>query len=48
MTLTLTGRSATPLPRPMNRAERLLSVIDGLDAAQSGKVFDWAGAEIAP
>ena len=33
---------------PQYSAERLLSVIDGLDAAQSGKVFDWAGAEIAP
>lgn len=29
-------------------AERLLSVIDGLAPAESGRCFDWAGEEIAP
>lgn len=29
-------------------ARRLLSVIDGLGPEHSGRVFDWAGAEVAP
>ena len=33
---------------PDYAAERLLSVIDGLTAEQSGRCFDWAGEEIAP
>jgi NAD(P)-dependent dehydrogenase (short-subunit alcohol dehydrogenase family) len=28
-------------------ARRLLQVLDGLQPAQSGRVFDWAGAEVA-
>ena len=27
-------------------ASQLLSVLDGLDASQSGRVFDWAGEEV--
>lgn len=33
---------------PEFSAQRLLTVLDGLDAAQSGRLFDWAGEEIAP
>jgi hypothetical protein len=33
---------------PAYSAERLLTVLDGLDPSASGKVFDWAGEEIAP
>jgi NAD(P)-dependent dehydrogenase (short-subunit alcohol dehydrogenase family) len=33
---------------PAYAAERLLSVIDGLSPEQTGRVFDWAGKEIAP
>lgn len=33
---------------PAYAAERLLSVLDRLDAGASGNVFDWAGEEIAP
>ncbi|PWE16745.1 short-chain dehydrogenase [Marinicauda salina] len=37
----------TKLFTPAYSAERLLSVIDGLDAAATGRVFDWAGEEVA-
>ena len=33
---------------PAYSAERLLRVLDGLDASASGRVFDWAGEEITP
>lgn len=33
---------------PQFSAQRLLEVIEGLDASQSGRLFDWAGTEIAP
>lgn len=33
---------------PAYSAERLLTVLDGLSADQSGRVFDWAGEEITP
>ncbi len=33
---------------PAFSAEQLLRVLDGLDASASGRVFDWAGQEIAP
>jgi NAD(P)-dependent dehydrogenase (short-subunit alcohol dehydrogenase family) len=33
---------------PDYAAQRLLSVLDGLTPAESGRVFDWAGEEIAP
>ena len=33
---------------PAYSAERLLTVIDGLEPPQSGRVFDWAGEEIDP
>jgi len=33
---------------PEQSARRLLSVLDSLMPAQSGRVFDWAGIEIGP
>ncbi|MBE7219847.1 MAG: SDR family oxidoreductase, partial [Caulobacteraceae bacterium] len=33
---------------PAHAAERLLAVVDGLDAAASGRCFAWDGAEIPP
>ena len=33
---------------PAFAAERLLDVVDGLTPGQSGRIFDWQGAEIAP
>lgn len=33
---------------PAYSAERLLAVLDGLTPAQSGRIFAWDGAEIAP
>jgi NAD(P)-dependent dehydrogenase (short-subunit alcohol dehydrogenase family) len=33
---------------PAESARHLLSVLDGLAGSQSGHIFDWAGAEIAP
>jgi len=33
---------------PAHSAERLLAVLDGLTPAQSGRIFAWDGAEIAP
>jgi len=33
---------------PDYSAQRLLAVIDGLGPEHSGRVFDWAGAEVAP
>lgn len=51
------GTVATPLTRrylgrhpavpPQEAADNLLSVIDGLEAAHTGRFFDWAGKEIA-
>ena len=34
------------LTKPADAAANLLSVIDGLGPAQSGKVFDWKGEEV--
>ena len=36
------------LTAPSHAARNLLAVIDGLTPADSGKVFDWKGEEIAP
>ena len=33
---------------PAYAAQRLLSVIDGLEPADTGKIFDWAGEEVLP
>lgn len=33
---------------PSYAAQRLLSVIDGLEPSDTGKVFDWAGEEVLP
>ncbi|MFD1036640.1 SDR family NAD(P)-dependent oxidoreductase [Sphingomonas hankookensis] len=42
------GVPAEKLFTPAYSAERLLSVLDGLTPAQSGRIFAWDGAEIAP
>ncbi|KQM61624.1 MULTISPECIES: SDR family NAD(P)-dependent oxidoreductase [unclassified Sphingomonas] len=42
------GVPAEKLFTPAYSAERLLAVLDGLTPAQSGRIFAWDGAEIAP
>ncbi len=41
-------RSAKTLFTPVESAAHLLRVIDGLTPAQSGRLFDWQGLEVAP
>ncbi len=42
------GVPAEKLFTPAYSAERLLAVLDGLTPAQTGRIFAWDGAEIAP
>lgn len=42
------GVPADRLFTPSTSAERLLQVVNGLSPAQSGRIFAWDGAEIAP
>lgn len=42
------GVPAEKLFTPKHSAERLLTVLDALTSAESGRIFAWDGAEIAP
>lgn len=42
------GVPAGQLFTPARSAQQLLSVLNGLTPADSGRVFDWAGEEVAP